>query len=103
MNWHIGQRIVAIASHSTGRVQIGNEFIIRGLAEGICPCALALIDVGHDTATLFSNCSRHNVDRYSDGIFWYADVLFTPLDELEEAITREWEASKEDELVIVER
>lgn len=45
MKWYIGQRIVAIKSHSP-YYKIGDEFTIKGLRSPFCRCGYIMVNVG---------------------------------------------------------
>lgn len=76
--FHIGQYIVCIKTHSDGDVKEGQVYTINSLKKGCCSI---LIDVGISTKSIFSLCFCGNIEK-SNGITWFCESLFKPLDEL---------------------
>lgn len=71
-NWYIGQRIVAI----------------KGLKQRPCGCNGLLIDIGYKALSATDSCCYcPDRRRNLDGVWWYSDAMFAPLDELEQAIS----------------
>lgn len=80
MKWYIGQPIVAIRSHSQGIFKKGDEFIIKGIRTPLCNCKNLDIDIGFRPTPKRSGCRVCNVTYPSDGIYWFSEVSFAPLD-----------------------
>jgi epoxyqueuosine reductase QueG len=92
MNWYIGQRIVAIRTHSKKRFKLGDEFTIKKLQSSTCKCKGIEIDIGHKHSYsgdkyqfLCTDCNT--VCPINSYIQWYDKHNFSPLDEMEAAIS----------------
>lgn len=82
MNWHIGQRIVAVRNHSGGAFNKGDEFFIKGLTDGYCDHGL-LIDIGKVTLPHVNWCPICKKEgSISHGVRYFHEVCFAPLDDL---------------------
>lgn len=87
MNWYIGQRIVAIRDHSQGVFKRGDEFVVRGLKQSLCKCGFIAIDIGlhpFDNEMLCVDC---NTILFVGDVWWFHEEMFSPLDEIEVAIS----------------
>lgn len=86
MNWHIGQEIVCIKTHSQGLVKRGRIYTIKGLQKGFCPCYHILIDVGieHSGTTGCVRCNKRMPENTSNA--WFGEHLFAPLEYDQQAI-----------------
>ena len=88
MKWYIGQRIVAIKSHSP-YYKIGDEFTIKGLRSPFCKCGYIMVNVGipniigHITTT----CGACHKTEPTENILFFPETNFSPLDEMEQAIS----------------
>lgn len=82
MNWHIGQEIVCIKSHSQGKVKKGNIYTVKGITR---PCCSILLDVGvrSRSNTTFCTC---DTPLHNNGIWWISESLFAPLEYDKQAI-----------------
>jgi hypothetical protein len=80
MKWYIGQEIVAIDSHEDGHFRKGDTFIIKGLQSSFCKCHSTLIDINMKTTNRFCYCGYCNVCFKNNGIAWFSDKRFTPID-----------------------
>lgn len=79
MNWYIGQKIVAIVTHSLGDFKEGQVFEIKTLRQGCCSI---WIDIGipskHGPTICY--CGKiHNKQSFA----WYCETAFAPLDEMQ--------------------
>ena len=82
-NWHIGQDIVCIKTHSTGLVKEGDVFTIKGLREGYCKCSKVQINIGFTSIIKKEQCRVCSVTRNcEDNFHWLTENLFAPLDTL---------------------
>ncbi len=84
-NFHIGQDIVCVKTHSQGFVKEGQLYVVKGLSTGICRCNPVIIDVGIVTDPAPIQCGRCKIIATKIGnpnIFWFGESLFRPLDEL---------------------
>ena len=79
MKWYIGQRIVAIRTHSQKAYKYGEEYIIRGLSQPSCGCDHILIDIGKNTNSTHCIC-RCGYPERSNGTWLLHDGGFAPLD-----------------------
>ena len=91
MNWHIGQEVVCIKTHSQGIVKKGDIYTIESLRKPECGCYIVLIDVGiiqPNKAQL--HCAICNyVSKVVDNensIWWISSRLFAPLEYNQKAI-----------------
>lgn len=83
MNWHIGQRIVAVKDHGGRDFREGDEFTVKGLRSGCCGI---VIDIGiiqnEDTDTYCGICKR-DLETISAGqSIYYSERSFAPIEEL---------------------
>lgn len=84
MNWHIGQRIVAIVDHPDGCFKKGQEFVIQGLRKSPCRCGYILIDIGKITRKSFGYClDCTGFYPKKDPTAWFWEKRFAPIDEWE--------------------
>lgn len=81
MKWYINQRIVALENHCQGAFKEGDEFIIRGLRDGICKCGKILIDIGKKSERTHFGCLPCHKLEESKGIWWFIETSFAPLEE----------------------
>jgi len=79
MNWYIGQKIVAIANATNGDFKEGDIFAIKGLKQG---CCCVVIDIGIKAVNDTIVCRAHKTRYKSNGIHWYKETMFAPLDEM---------------------
>lgn len=87
MNWHIGQEIVCIKTHTTGVIKRGQIFTINGLRNGICNCSPIQIDVGIKVKADYDTCSRCKVAvRSSCDSWFFHEELFATLEYDQQAI-----------------
>lgn len=91
-NWYIGQRIVAIRDHSQKVFKRGDEFTIKGLQTPECKCKGVEIDIGHKhnyDSNRYDFICPYCIHRYpiTSFIWWFDEVMFAPLDEMEQAIS----------------
>lgn len=86
MNWHIGQRIVAVKDHSQGVFKKGDEFTIKGLKKSNCKCNAVFIDIGMRNPG-YINCNVCDTIGDYDIVRWFHEVIFQPLDELSDYTT----------------
>jgi hypothetical protein len=87
MNWHIGQEIVCIKTHSKGAVKRGKTYTIHGLKKSPCSCNMTIIDVGvisDNPKTRHSPCGFVWNER--SGVHWFGESLFAPLEYNQDAI-----------------
>lgn len=81
MNWHIGQEIVCVKTHSKRRVVRGKTYTINSLIKSPCKCGHVLISVcGINSPTNLSRCVYCQYEFNNNGIFWLHEELFAPLD-----------------------
>ena len=85
-NWYIGQRIVAIEDHVRKVFKRGDEFTIHGLKNSECRCSAILIDIGIRGSFKISSCKVCDHEFETNGVGWFKEYRFAPLDELEQAI-----------------
>lgn len=82
-NWHIGQDIVCINTHSGGIVKEGELFTIKGLRESFCSCDNVEINIGFSSSCSIERCLPCNtIVGKTDDIFWFSESLFAPIDTL---------------------
>lgn len=76
--WTIGQDIVCIKTHSQGGVKEGEVYSIKALRK---VCCTVQIHVGKlsDKKNAVCGCGKKEL---SNGLFWFCETLFKPLDEL---------------------
>ncbi len=88
MDWHIGQEIVCIKTHSQGVVKRGNIYTIQGLKQASCECHYIDIDVGiKGDGSNTVRCGDCNViTRVVGNIHWLHEELFAPLEYDQQAI-----------------
>ena len=88
MNWHIGQEIVCIKTHSQGVVKRGKIYTIQGLQQSSCECHYIDIDVGikgnGSNTVRCGDCK--GITRVVGNIHWLHEELFAPLEYDEQAI-----------------
>lgn len=83
MNWHIGQDIVAIATHYDGYFKEGDTFTILCLRTSPCKCRKVQIDIGSLVRSQIGVCSICGGDvDFAAGIRWHGEEDFAPLDSL---------------------
>ena len=91
MNWHIGQEIVCIKTHSKGVVKRGKIYTIKGLKESACKCQEIEIDVGilfdrtiynGPSYCLICNWRGNTVEE----AWWLSETIFAPLEYNQDAI-----------------
>lgn len=78
MNWYIGQKIVAIRTHSEAVFKEGDIFLINGLAQG---CCYVRIDIGIEGNGI-THCNTCKKMRQNNGVWWMDERNFAPLDEM---------------------
>lgn len=86
-NFHIGQDVVCIKTHSEGIVKKGSVYVIKGLKLG---CCTIFVDVGikapnlNGSGTFEVNCFKCKKITYchTDNTHWIGASLFAPLDTL---------------------
>ena len=79
--FYIGQDIVCIKDHKQGVVKEGQIYTITALKTGCC--GQLLISVGKSAISQLERCwVCKNVSKRNDNVFWLAESLFKPLDEL---------------------
>ena len=82
-NWHIGQDIVCIKTHSEGDVKEGDVYTIKGLKDGCCGVEInvGLKIASESTGLICRNCEQF---EFPDKLrtFWLSEILFAPLEEL---------------------
>lgn len=83
MNWHIGQEIVCIKTHSQGIVKKDSIYTIVGLKKG---CCMTEIDVGIRSVFEMNECTICGVIENSNGIWWIGEEIFSPLEYDQNAI-----------------
>ena len=85
MNWYIGQEIVCVKTHSLKLVKRGKTYTIRGLAKSQCNCGYVMIDVGISYNNIHPSgqqeCSECGNAFFTNGLFWFNECLFAPLDQ----------------------
>lgn len=97
MNWHIGQEIVCVKSHSQGVVKKDRIYTIKGIMQSCCHISL---DVGmkqtdRTGSGLFQlQCNLCNKSEpiTTDNTWWFGESLFAPLmdiSELESILNKE--------------
>lgn len=79
MNWHIGQRIVAV--RDTPLFKKGDEFTIRSVIYAACRCKDVWLDVGIINDTGCTECNRCGIAVMTDYSLLIS-TLFAPLEEL---------------------
>lgn len=79
MKWYIGQEIVAIVDHSQGKFKKGDVFTIKGLRNPPCGCTIQ-IDVGIKGIYKYDRCTTCDNRHLSNGIHWFKENCFAPLD-----------------------
>lgn len=86
-NWHIGQDIVCIKTHSKGYSKEGNVYTVKSLRKRCCHVQ---IDIGEKVpdrtgsgkwTTTCSGC-KSEIDNGTDNTAWLSERLFAPLDTL---------------------
>lgn len=85
MNWYIGQDIVAIKEHSQNKFKKGDTFTIKGLKISECKCKNVSIDIGikgYSDLCHCNACNFHFKNQSRDGIWWFSETRFAPLDSL---------------------
>ena len=87
MNWHIGQEIVCVKSHSQGYVTCGKIYTINGLQKSMCKCNDVDIDVGITTNNTRFACGGCEARWLNNaGVVWISETLFAPLEYNQDAI-----------------
>lgn len=85
MNWHIGQRIVAVRSHPDGDFRKGQEFEILALKRSSC-CGDVIMDIGFTFRTSYNincfACKRTKDVVMAGQPFFYSQINFARLDDL---------------------
>lgn len=81
MNWYIGQKIVAIKSHSQLAFMKGNEFTVNGLCTAMCNCDNVYINIGVVSVVTEHKCIRCGKVYHANGIWWFSEKLFAPIDQ----------------------
>lgn len=76
--FYIGQDVVCIKTHSMGIVKEGDVYNIKELRKGCCDVQ---IHVGLLTDTKYTRCFCGKLEL-GNGIIWFSESLFKPLDEL---------------------
>lgn len=84
--WYIGQEIVCVRSHSQGHVTEGNVYKIRSLKASNCNCYSTIIDIGQYSHADASYCPVCGNERSCNGIRWFSERLFVPLEYDQQAI-----------------
>lgn len=79
MNWYIGQRIVAVRSHSQGKFKKGDEFTIKGLRSSFCKCKEVEIDIGINGGGNGMLCPMCGMDTEDGNVHWFSEIMFAPL------------------------
>lgn len=77
--WTIGQDIVCIRDHSEGLVKEGNIYQVNGLMQSCCKI---WINVGIKVDYEFTRCRKCDIRIKTNGVGWFSEQLFKPLDEL---------------------
>ncbi len=80
-NWYIGQHCVAIRNHSSGKIRKGQVYTIRSLMASKCRCVDVYIDVGFSNGAPLGECQPCGVMFNCNGIHWFAERLFAPIEE----------------------
>lgn len=81
-NWHIGQEIVCVKTHSLGYVKRGKTYTIRGLKKTHCPCKFVIIDIGMAAKVGLGKCNVCGLlDSEKVSEYWFNESLFAPLDQ----------------------
>ncbi len=86
MSWHIGQKVVVVLGHRIFPFKVGDILVVKGIRPNPCNCCKWQLDVGFFksggyNATLCGRCGNVTADPSS--IWWFGDLCFEPLDELE--------------------
>lgn len=87
MEFHIGQDIVCIKTHSLNIVKEGELHKVQSLQECPCKCGGVEIHVGifyesKPSEKPFAKCQTCGFIQVNDGKHWLDSSLFRPLDEL---------------------
>jgi len=86
MNWYIGQDIVAVKGCKY--FKSGDDFKINGLKSPFCKCGYILIDIGIvDSSYDGIRCGKCKAQAEFNGVLWFSERLFVPLDPIKEAIS----------------
>jgi hypothetical protein len=86
-NWYIGQRIVALRDHPGEAFKVGDEFVIQGLKNSYCKCNSIDIDIGaREEGVGYCNECGATEPNPTD-VCWFSELNFSPLDEIESAIS----------------
>jgi len=82
-NFHIGQDVVCIKTHSNNKVKEGDVFTIKALKAGFCNCTKVLVHIGQFDKGIIERCPDCNItNKAVDDIRWFCASLFAPLDTL---------------------
>ena len=86
MNWHIGQEIVCIKTHTTGVIKRVQIFTIKGLRESYCKCNMVEIDIGIEESGNHrcSFCGWRSIEVWQQ--WWFSEHRFAPLEYDQQAI-----------------
>ncbi len=85
MNWHIGQDIVCIKTHSRGFATKGTVYTIKSIRSGACNCKDLDLDIGvrYDMGNVdVVTCGVCRCKLANDGVEWMSETIFYPLDTL---------------------
>lgn len=85
--FYVGQRVVAITSHSQGVIKKGEEFIIRANKKFDC-CGIWCVDIGQQPTTVLLDCNCGQT-HHQDKVRWFGASLFVPIHENFQSITLE--------------
>ena len=84
MNWHIGQRIVAIKSQPDGYFKKGGNFTISSLRLSQCKCEEVEIAIGLTESAPFRakcrDCGCYTINP--SGLIFWSETFFSPIEEI---------------------
>lgn len=103
MNFHVGQKVVCIKSHSQGVVKEGITYTIKGIRIN-CKCSSFVFDVGIVSSRTGGFClSCGSVTPLQHGIWWISNTLFAPLDTMKASEKAADELIKELKIELIEK
>jgi len=83
--FYVGQRIVAVKSHSQGVFKKGDEFILKAITQRPCGCSGLYLDIGIRSGRRIGACNKCG-NVYESMEWWFCESSFSPLDYTEEEI-----------------
>jgi len=82
--FYVGQRVVALRSHSQNKFKKGSVHIVKGCKNSCCGW---LVNIGVSSMRYKWECSDCGKTNPSDGVWWMAAYCFAPIEPTFQSIT----------------